>query len=418
MSPARSDQRGVLAVLWLTVFIDMFGFGIIIPFLPFWAERFGASPLEVTLLMTAFASMQFVFAFVWGWVSDRWGRKPVLLVSLMGSVVSFTVLAFADSLWVLFVARALAGIMGGSIGVAQAYVADVTPKERRAHFMGLLGAAFGFGFMLGPAVGGMLAGGDAANPDFRTPFLAGAALSAFAFLLGLAFLREPRRHAARAPTETPGGQWRAFTAVAVRPAVLLPVAASAALALVMSGIASTFPLWTERQFHWGPRENGYLFSYIGIVMVVVQAGLVGRVARRVGEARLAVAALATVGLGAAAFPFADLLPVLGAAALTAGLVAVGQSFANPVLTSLVSQGAPAHQQGAVLGAAQSAQSLARVFGPAFAGALFGAYGRHSPFIVEAAIMGLTVIAAIVLARRRRGARTKDAPRRRSADREL
>ena len=412
MRPARSDDRGALAVLWLTVFIDMFGFGIIIPFLPFWAERFGATPLKVTLLMSTFAAMQFVFAFVWGRVSDRWGRKPVLLVSLAGSVLSFTVLAFAGALWMLFAARALAGIMGGSIGVAHAYVADVTPKERRAHFMGLMGAAFGLGFMLGPAVGGLLAGADPANPDFRTPFLAGAALSAAAFVLGLIFLREPRGRAARSPSGEPGEQWRAFVAVAGRPAVILPVAAAMALAFVMSGIASTFPLWTERQFHWGPRENGYLFSYIGIIMVVVQAGLVGRVARRVGEARLAVAALAALALGALSFPFADFLPVLAGAALSAGLVALGYSFANPVLSSLTSQGAPADQQGAVLGAAQSVQSLARIFGPAFAGAMFGAYGRHSPFIAEAAIMGLTVIAAIVLARRLR----QSAARRRNQSR--
>ncbi len=184
--PARAVARfnGALAAVLLTVFVNMMGLSIIFPLLPLWAQKFGAGPDDVGLLVSTFAVGQFVFAFVWGWVSDHWGRRPVILLALVGTLGSFLLMIFTDSLLWLFIARALAGAMGGSFGGAQAYVTDVTAPETRARAMGWFAGAFSLGFILGPAIGGLLAGADAANPDFRSPFIAGAAISAVALLLG------------------------------------------------------------------------------------------------------------------------------------------------------------------------------------------------------------------------------------------
>ncbi len=391
MTAGRAAPRGALAVVVLTVLVDMVGFGIIIPFLPFWAERFGAAPDLVTLLVSTFSATQFLCAFVWGWVSDRWGRKPVLLISLAGSVLSFAWLAFADSLWMLFAARAVAGAMGASGGVAQAYVADITPGEGRARGMALLGAAFGIGFILGPALGGVLAGGDPQNPDFRTPFLAGAAVSFVAFVLGIVFLREPARRAEPAVPDGIRGQLRAFASLMALPGVARPVIIATILAFVMGGVQATFALWTERQFDWGPRENGYIFAYIGALLVGVQAGLVGRLTRRFGETPLVVAAILTTMIGIGAFPLAT---DLGTLLVVAGLFSIGIGIANPTLSSLTSRAAPAERQGAVLGAAQSCQSLARVVGPAIAGVLFAAISHHAPYVAGAVILAAVLVLAL------------------------
>ena len=395
MASDKQLPSGALAVLLLTVFVDVVGFGIIIPFLPFWAERFGATPALVTLLLSSYAALQFVFAVVWGWLSDRWGRKPVLLISLAGSVLSFLWLGLADALWMLFGARALAGAMGGSISVAQAYVADVTTHHERARGMGLLGAAFGLGFILGPAIGGLLAGGDPNDPDFQTPFFVGAAVTFLALILGVVCLREPARHAEPAvPGDLPA-RLRAFASVLRRPGVALPIAIATAGVFVMGGVEATFALWTERQFAWGPRENGYVFAYAGLLLVATQAGLVGRLVRRFGETRLVVAGTLAMVLGIGALPLADSVAMV---VLGTSLLAVGIGLGNPALNSLTSRNAPAYRQGVVLGASQSSQSLARIIGPVFAGVLFAAFGRHMPYIAGAAIMILALTLTFRLAR--------------------
>ncbi len=205
--------------LLLTVFIDMVGFGIIIPLTPFWAERFGASPALVTLLFATYSAFALVFSFVWGSVSDRWGRKPVLILSLMGSVMSFAWLGLADALWMLFAARALGGIFGANIAVAQAYIADITSPDDRASGMGMIGAAFGLGFMLGPAIGGLLAGSDPDNLDFRTPFFVAAGISFIAVMVGITFLREPKRYTATSVPSGVIGRFEGFAKVMPHPQI-------------------------------------------------------------------------------------------------------------------------------------------------------------------------------------------------------
>lgn len=384
-------------MLLLTVFVEMAGFGLIVPFLPFWAERFGASPALVALLMSTYAICQFASSFFWGWASDRIGRKPIVLVSLAGSVIAYLWLAQAGALWMLFAARALNGVMGGTLPVAQAFVADLTTPERRARGMGLLGATMGFGFIMGPALGALLAGGDAATPDFATPFRVAAGFSAAAFLLGLVLLRNPPRAAAPLVPGGAGARLRAIGVVLAMPAVAWPIAANVLFSFVMSGVESTFVLWTERQFGWGPRANGYLLAYLGAVMVLAQGVLVGRLSARLGEARVALLGAAVFAIGLAFSPLAALLvpeAALPAVILGSALLAAGLGLGQPSLHGLTSRNAPPQRQGAVLGAGQSCQSLARIAGPAFAGFLFTTYGRHAPYLVGAVLV--LIAAALAL----------------------
>ncbi len=392
-TPSPDRQPGSLLILLVTVFIDMVGFGIIIPFIPFWAERFQATPTLVTLLFSTFSFVAFFFSFFWGWVSDRWGRRPVLLMSLTGSVVSFVWLGFAEALWMLFAARAVGGAFGATVPVAQAYVADITAPHERARGMGLIGAAFGLGFVLGPAIGGLLAGGDAGDPNFRAPFLAAAAVSAVSVLVGLVLLPEPTRHAARPPeTRNLRERLHSFSVVMGHPSVVLPLAIILMMAFVMGGLESTFALWTERAHAWGPRETGFFFAYIGVLLVITQGALVGWVSERIGEKRTVPVAVAVMALGMGTIPWADSLARVLAS--SAG-IAVGFGLANPMTSSLVSRNTPEHIQGAVLGASQSGQSLCRIVGPITAGVLFDAFGRDMPYHVGGAVLAVAVAVAVM-----------------------
>jgi len=385
-----------LATLFLVVFIDMAGFGIVIPFLPFWAEHFGAGPDVVTLLMASYSLMQFLLAPAWGWASDRWGRKPVLVVSVLGSVLSFVWLGFASTLWMVFGARILAGAMGANIAVAQAYVADLTPGEDRARGMGLLGAAFGMGFIMGPAIGGVLAGPDAANPDFQTPFLVGAGVSGLSLLLCLTVLREPPRHRFESGAAMAlGTRLGTLKAALTHPSVATPVIILGLIALVMGGLEATFALWAERQLTWGPRETGFFLAYIGVCMALIQGGAVGPLVRRLGEERVSVIGVFAFALGMGLIPLAEMLATV---LLSGFLIAGGIGLGQPALNGLISRNAPAELQGSVMGANQSAQSLARIFGPAFAGVLFAQLGRQSPYVVGAAIGFVALLLALRLRR--------------------
>ena len=391
----RFRRGGALTALLITVFMDMVGFGIIIPLTPFWAERFGAAPGTVTLLFATYSAFGFVFSFLWGWASDKWGRKPVLLLSLLGSVASFLWLGFADALWMLFAARAMGGIFGANVAVGQAYIADVTTDENRAKGLGLFGAAFGLGFVLGPAIGGILAGPDPANPDFRTPFLAAAGMSFVGIVFGLAFLREPERRQRSGTRYSVPAQLAGFATILAAPAVAVPILCFAMMGFVMGGLESTFAIWAERAVGWGPREVGLFFAYIGVLLVVVQGGLVGVAVRRLGEARLAAPAIAAMAVGIGMLPWSGTAPLI---LVSGALIVLGYGLGQPALTALISRASPGESQGAVLGASQSVQSLVRIFGPITAGALFAAYGRDMPYLVGGAILAVACALALTLVR--------------------
>ena len=394
---AKRAAMGPLAPLFLTVFIDLLGFGIAIPLLPFYAQRFGAAPDTVTLVIAVYSLAQFVVLPFWGRLSDRIGRRRVLLVALAGAVCANIWLAFVDSLVLLFVARAFAGCMAGNAGVAQAYVADTTTAVNRARGHGIIGAAFGLGFLCGPAIGGLLAGAGSGEVDYRTPFLAAAALSAAAFLFAALRLPESVGAAQRAAAaaEVRRGRFAEIAEALGRPHLGLLVGLMFFTPFVFSGVETTFALWSERALGWGPLENGYAYSFMGLVAVVVQGGLAGPLSRRFGERRLVIAGPAIVAAGALALP---LIGGIAGVALSLLLVVAGVCIVGPALMSLTSQRAGAHERGRVLGYSQASGGLARILGPAWAGYGFVAVGRDWPYFSGAAVMAVMLVLALRIAR--------------------
>ena len=381
-----------MRILFFVVFVELVGFGVIIPLLPFYGEHFNASPAVVGLLMASYSLAQFITAPLWGHLSDRIGRRPVLLASLAGAAASYVALAFAGQLWVLFAARIFGGGMAGGIAAAFAYAADISTPAHRAKAMGVVGAAFSIGFIFGPAIGGILAGSEPATADFTSPALVACALSTAAFLLTLFVLPEslpPDRRAAHGEAAA-AGRRRAFRLAISRPLLLRLIGLMFLATFVFAGMETTFAMWSRRQFGWGPEQNGYLFALVGLIGAFVQGGLVGRLARRFGEMRLVAIGAALLALGMFGIPLSRHLALLVAAVAAA---AIGFSLLTPSLNSLVSLQASSGVQGGVMGVARSATTLARVLGPSFAGLVFQYFGRQAPFLAGAAIMvGVVLIA--------------------------
>ena len=348
-----------LLVIFVTVFIDLLGFGIIIPLLPFYAEHFGASALVVGLLSTSFSLMQFLFAPFWGRLSDRIGRRPVILIGLIGSALSYSLFALATSLPMLFVARCLAGIAGANIPTAQAFIADITTRENRARGMGMIGAAFGLGFIFGPAIGGFLS-----HWGYAAPAWFAAALSFANFVAALVLLPESR--SATGEGARPG-RLEAFKRALVRPHLPLVLLVYFLVLAAFSSFEATFALFSERQFGFTSTTIGYMFAWIGIVLATVQGALVGRVAKRVGEQRIVPVAIVTIAVGLVLIAASGSVPAL---ALASGVLALGMGFNSPSMLSAISQLADPRDQGSTLGVSQSLGSLARIVGPAWGGWVF------------------------------------------------
>ncbi|MBM4378830.1 MAG: MFS transporter [Deltaproteobacteria bacterium] len=383
-------SRRALGTLFGIVLLDLLGFGLVVPQLGIYAQAYAAPPWLVGLLMATYSLLQLLSAPVLGALSDRYGRRPVLLLSLGGSVVGYVLFAWADSLAWLFAARVLDGITGGNISTAQAYIADVTTAESRAKGMGMVGAAFGLGFVLGPAVGGMLGawGGNLAIGA------AAAGLSALALLATWAWLPESRQQGAAAG-ERPSV--RIVLAVLRLPGLGAALLLSLTFLWGFSMMEGTFSLFLVARHLGAPPGgalapelarraswlSGWLFLAVGVVSAVVQGGLIGRLRARWGELRLAGAGLLLVGLGLAGIPAA---PSYGWLFLPMAVLALGSALTSPSLSAWVSLRAPADRQGEVLGAYQSMGSLGRLLGPASGGALFSGAGAVAPFAVAAGMM--------------------------------
>jgi len=381
-----------MPILFLIVFVDLVGFGIVIPLLPFFGEHFGASPAVVGLLMATYSLAQFILAPILGRLSDRVGRKRVLVASLAGAAAAYVWLGFSDALWMLFAARAFAGAMAGNISAAFAYVADVTTPANRAKGMGLIGAAFSLGFIFGPAIGGVLAGADPAAADYRTPSLVAAGLSATAMVLAAVLLKEslPAATRARQRSLAPPTRRRQMREALATPGIGMLIAMSFLAVFVFAGMETTFAMWSRRTFGWGPEQNGYLFAFVGLLSAAIQGGLVGRMARRFGEARMIAGGTVALAAGMVAVPFCASVPAL-IVAMTG--VAIGFSLVSPSLNSAISLRVGADAQGGVMGVTRSATTLARVLGPAWAGALFWVLGKDWPYFLGALVMvGVLVLA--------------------------
>jgi multidrug resistance protein len=371
-----------LVIIFVTVFIDLLGFGIIIPLLPFYAESFGASAFAIGLLGTSYSLMQFLFSPIWGRWSDRIGRKPIILVGLLGSCLSYVMLALADSLAMLFIARIVGGIAGANIPTAQAYIADVTTLENRAKGMGLVGAAFGLGFIFGPALGGLLSRFSPQTPMWFAGALCLANFVAAWFLL-------PESRAASATTRTLG-RIEAFRHAMTSPTLLLVLALYFIVTMAFSGFEATFALFSEARFGYTATSIGFLFAFIGVVLAIVQGVLVGRAVKRIGERRLIPIAIFLIAASIGTIPFVWNVPTLLAAL---GLLAVGMGFNNPALSSLVSRLTHADDQGGILGLASSLASLGRVVGPAWGGYLYDAYGMTTPYLSSSALIFFAFVVA-------------------------
>ena len=368
MTREKRPLKKVLLPIFLIVAVDILGMTIVLPLLPFYAEHFGASPQVVGLLITTFALCQLIAGPILGRMSDRRGRKPLLIVSQIGTFLGFLVLGWAKTLGWIFFSRILDGITAGNLTLAQAYISDVTEPEDRAKSFGVIGIAFGLGFLIGPALSGYLA-----QFDYRWPAHAAAALSFTSIVCTWTLLPKAEPHADDGAAGAGGRRlglldWGAYEEY-FRRAELAPVLAQFFLfCLMFSLFINGFALFAERRFAFGPREVGYLYAYSGLLGVVIQGGLLGRLVKRYGERALSRAGFvsAAVGLTALAFinPLVALIPVFTA-------VAFGTGVLRPALTSLVTRAVGRKEQGVVLGLTQSLNSTASIVSPVIAGFLIG-----------------------------------------------
>ncbi len=359
--------------------LDLVGFGIVLPILPLYAERFDAGPGTIGLLVASFSMAQFVFAPIWGRVSDRIGRKPVLVLSLVGTAVGSLVTGLAGALWILFAARILDGISGASVSVAQASVTDLAPPAERPRLLGLLGAAFGVGFVAGPAIGALAALGGPHVPFLVAAGLAGANAVVAAFRL-------PETRPRRTNASSPGPQSVASGRAAARQLSDLLVVAFASL-VAFSAFEATFALFGERRLGLRLASTGVVFTVIGVLIALVNGGLVAPAVRRLGETGTLRVGLALTALGLAVLSAVHSWIVLAPALV---LLTVGQGLVTPTLAATVAGRVDPERRGAALGAQQSAGGLARVVGPVAGGFAFEHLGVGAPSLGGVALLVVAV----------------------------
>jgi MFS family permease len=389
-------RRSSLFVLFLTVFIDLVGFGMVIPFLSYYAREYGASGIAVGAVVGVYSIMQFFFAPVWGRLSDRIGRRPVLLISLAASTTGYLLFAFSRSLTVLFASRVIAGAGGANIGTAQAYIADSTTHENRAKGMGLIGAAFGLGFILGPPMSGILStvGRHHGLPGNLVPGLVAAGLSFTAFLVALSVLPEskPKDLVPRSglPPQFDGRIWREIfasgTLASLMSALFLTL-------LAVAGMEVSVTIHGRDRFQFEQLDMAWFFLFMGVVVAAIQGGLIGRVVKAIGEKRVIIVGASCFALGFALVPSIWRVPLLYVVAF---FIAIGQGLCYPSLTSLVSKVAPERDRGSILGLATSVGSLARFLGPIVAGFLYDRARAAGAFYGGAVVMVIALIVAVTM----------------------
>jgi DHA1 family tetracycline resistance protein-like MFS transporter len=389
-------RRRVLFTIFLTVLLDLIGFGMILPILPFYGQKFGASDLQVGLLFASYSLAQLLFAPPLGRLSDRIGRRPVLVTSIAGSVLAYLLLAFAPNLWVLILARGLSGIAASNYSIAQAYLADVSKPEERSKAMGLIGAAFGLGFVLGPAFGGTLAHFGGAHGD-RSVALAAAGLAVVNFLFALVWL--PESLPAELRSKVGRDVWfdiRGFARLAGNTPLFGLLVLYFLVTFCFSLMEATLTLFCQRKFGWDtPKISGFFF-YIGIILVLVQGGMIGPLVRKFGERRLILAGMILMAAGLFFLPTAPTLLLFG---VTGALLAVGNGLNSPTTLGLISRLTDESEQGGTIGVSRSFSALARVLGPLAGTFLLGAAGAASPFWAASGILVLALFYAWNLLRK-------------------
>jgi MFS transporter, DHA1 family, tetracycline resistance protein len=392
VSTTSQAERRALLPIFLIVLVDILGMTIILPLLPFYAEEFGASPRQIGLLVATYAACQLVSGPLLGQLADRMGRKPLLLVSQVGTLIGFFVLGRATALWVVFVSRAIDGATAGNLSLAQAYVSDVTAKENRAKAFGIIGIAFGIGFLVGPGISGYLS-----QYGHRYPIYAAQGLSALS-ILATAVLLPRARPQAQDGSPAPAGQrlglfsWGRYGQYFARPELATLLYQFFAFAFAFAAFTSGFALFAERRLSWhgvpfGAKHVGYVFAYAGFLGIILQGGVVGRLVKRFGELKLTRAGFATFSVSYAMLAFVHRVPeLLGSATLSA----FGQSTLRPALTAQITHNSRRDEQGLVLGITQSLTSVAQITAPTLTGFLIGhdLIGAWAWMAAAAAAVGL------------------------------
>ena len=358
-------------IIWTTVALDLVGFGIVVPILGRYAERYGASGLQVGLMFATFSVAQMIFAPVLGRISDRVGRKPVIIFSLVGTAVGSVVTGAAGALWVLFLGRAIDGASGASVAVAQGAIADIAPPDQRAKLIGMLGAAFGVGFVVGPALGGLAALGGPHVPFYVAGALAG--INAVA-----AYFRLPETKPDTSHIETTRRRRGALTPSLQRFAFVGFLSM-----LGFAGFESTFSLWGQRIFDFTEGTASLVFVFVGISLVIVQGALIGPVTKKLGSRTLLRIGLSLVAIGLLLLSMTSSWVLLFVALF---LLSLGQGFSGPSGGALVAELAPVERRGEAIGYQQSTAAFGRIVGPVMAGVLFDHIGVGTPFFVGGVLM--------------------------------
>jgi len=402
-----------MAILFFVIIFSSMGFGIVLPPFIFVAQNFGATPMFAAFIVSTFAMGQFLATPVWGRLSDQYGRKPILILTMIGSAVAYALMAVADksgNVWLLLASRFLTGLMAGNFAAATAYVADITPPDKRAQGMGMVGGAVSLGFMAGPALGGLMSGNTAETASLFWPAIVATAASLLTMLAIAAFLKESltveqRTEAKESAADKSRPGSGSFKQILTRPILAPMVLMGFLVFFAMTNFETTFPLWADASFAWGPQQVGFIFMYLGFVVMVTQMFIVGRLAPIFGEGRLLQFAVCAYMFGLlfmATMPFSTEPASWKLMLFGITFTALGGAMFNTASTSWVSKQAGERERGAVLGLFQSAGWLGRSVGPTISGLLFQTLGPNAPLFAGALLM-MPVFMIVTLIRRRHAA---------------
>ena len=394
-SVTQGDQAPRFAALSLiaVIFINMLGFGIIVPLLPFYARSFNAPAWQIALIFSAYSVGAFFGEPFWGRLSDKYGRKPLLISTITGNCLCYLALAFAPNIWAAFLIRLVGGLAAGNGAVVQGYLADVTPPERRARQMSYQGAAWNIGLIVGPSVGGLLANTHSGPGGFRLPLFLASGLAAVCVLAIIIFIKESRTRD-QGLTHRPS-RWSAIGDAVSHPVIGRLMLLTFMVGFAFTGIESVFGLWANARFHWEPRDIGVCFAFVGVSSAITQMFLTGRLSERYGEGRMLAVGMTMTVIGA------GLQAISNGAVMTITLMcitAIGQSVAFPNVGALISRTADPHRQGQILGLNNATGALARVVGPFCAGLIFP-HMINGPFLMAAAVVAPAIFLALSASRR-------------------
>ncbi len=382
------------------ILINMLGFGVIVPLLPFYAKSFHAPSWAIALIFSAYSVGAFFGEPFWGRLSDRFGRKPLLISTVSGNCLCYLLLAFAPNIYVAFLIRLCGGLTSGNGAVVQGYLADVSPPGERTGRLSLMGAAWNIGLIVGPSLGGLLAHPEEGPAGFRLPLFVAAGLAACSAVALALFVRESRVRGAK--IETPKSRWAALGEAVADPVIGRLMLLTFLVGFAFTGVESIFGLWTQARDGWGPRQIGACFACVGLGAAVTQLGFTGRLARRFGEGPMLTAGMALMAVCSVLQPFS---PSGRATIVLLTLAAIGQSVAFPNVGALISQAADAGRRGQILGLNNACGALARVTGPFCAGLAFAGPSRDLPFFMAAGVVAPAILLARSVSRRAQGPRS-------------